>query len=126
MESLIIEKTAETPKIILDPANGLFEISERSLPENAVGFYEPVFRWLSKFSEKPNEKLSFKFNLEYYNTASAKQIAKLLLMLEALSLSAQCDVNVCWYYRKEDTDMLTSGKRYEKLLKVKFDFLEID
>lgn len=123
MEALIIEKTGDTPGIILDPANGRFEISDRSLPENANGFYAPVFEWLEEYLENPDSKVEFIFSLEYFNTASAKQIAKVLLFLE--KMTAKSDVTIRWRYRKEDTDMQSSGARYSKLLNVKFELEEI-
>lgn len=123
MESLIIENTGDTPKIVLDPENDNFEISYRSLPENANGFYEPVFNWFDQYMDSPGEAMDFNFNLEYFNTASAKQIAKILLMLE--KLSQKIKVKIIWHYKKDDTDMFSSGKRYSKLLKVEFELKEI-
>lgn len=118
MDALIVKKTNDTPGIVLDPLNNVFEISHRSLPENPNGFYEPVFNWLNEFIEDPLPTVNFVFELEYFNTASAKQIAKILLYLDKLSL--KCDVTVLWKYRKEDTDMQAAGLRYAKLLNVKF------
>lgn len=119
MEALIIEKTEDTPGIVLDPSSGRFEISDRSLPENANGFYAPVFEWLDKYSETPDSNVTFVFSLEYFNTASAKQIAKVLLLLEKLSKKTK--VLIVWKYRAEDTDMQSSGIRYSKLLDVEFE-----
>jgi len=79
MDALIIEKTTDTPRIVLDPLKNLYEITDRSLPEDANGFYAPVFQWLTSFLDKPENKIQFSFCLEYFNTASAKQIAKVLL-----------------------------------------------
>lgn len=122
MEALIIEKTGDTPTIILDPANNKFLISERSLPENANGFYAPVFKWFNTYSENPDANIVFIFKLEYFNTASAKQIAKILLTLE--HLSNKSNVLIKWFYKKGDLDMMSSGLRYSKLLNVKFDIEE--
>lgn len=124
MEPLIIDKTGDTPNIILDPANNRFEISERSLPENANGFYAPVFKWLTEYLENPDDRIDFIFNLEYFNTASAKQIAKVLLFLE--KLSKKSEVKIIWRFKKEDTDMQASGSRYAKLLNVPFQLEECE
>lgn len=123
MEALLIEKTEDTPGIVLDPSNGKFLISDRSLPENANGFYAPVFEWLEAYLENPDPAIDFVFSLEYFNTASAKQIAKVLLLLEKLSKKTK--VTIIWKYREEDTDMQSSGLRYSKLLDVEFELEEI-
>lgn len=38
MDALIIEKTGDTPRIVLDANNNIFEISDRSLPETLTVF----------------------------------------------------------------------------------------
>lgn len=124
MEALILEKTEETPEIILNPETNTFSISHRSLPENANGFYAPIFEWLEEFKNNPTDDIQFIFELEYFNTASAKQIAKILLMLE--KISHDVTLEIIWRYRKEDVDMMSSGLRYSKLLDVEFSLQEIE
>ncbi len=51
MDSLNIEPTEFTPKINFDPDNNLFEISGFSRPENVIGFYRPILKWLDEFSD---------------------------------------------------------------------------
>lgn len=121
-EKLIIDSTEDTPKIIFDSESKIFQISERSLPENAIGFYEPLLNWLSQYSNNPIELTVFDFKLEYFNTASAKQIAKILLILENIGKKKNVVIN--WYYKKEDSDMLSSGTRFSKLIDLNFNFAE--
>lgn len=122
MDVLLIEATDDSPKVIFDTANSVYQISGRSLPENAIGFYQPVFDWLQNYLQEPNPSTTFEFQLEYFNTASAKQLAKVLLFLE--KLSSKSDVIVKWYYKSDDVDMLASGQRYAKLINVKFEVIE--
>jgi len=125
MEALYINNTEETPEVILDSAKKIFSLSHRSLPENAIGFYAPIFEWVEKFSLNPDaDDIEFVFNLEYFNTASAKQIAKVLLMLE--KLSEKIDVQIIWKYRKDDVDMMSSGLRFSKLLNMEFEIREVE
>lgn len=122
IEPLIIEKTEDTPGVIFNPQEGKFIISDRSWPENAIEFYQPIFTWLENYFEKPDKTMIFEFQLEYFNTASAKQIAKLLLQLE--KNSDDVDITIKWHYDKDDVDMLTSGTRYAKLLDMKYEFVK--
>jgi len=125
MESLIIHKTDEHPEVILDESKNFYCISYRSLPENAIGFYAPIFQWLEEFAKTTTRKeIEFVFNLEYFNTASAKQIAKILLMLE--KMTEDIDVLITWKYKKDDVDMMSSGLRFSKLLNVEFQIVEIE
>lgn len=122
MEPLFLEGTEDTPEVNFDAEKKIFSIADRSLPENAVDFYKPVFEWLEEYKEIADKEIKFDFKLDYFNTASAKQITKILLFLEKLALDH--DVTIRWYYRKEDVDMLSSGSRYAKLINVKFELIE--
>ena len=122
MNDLIIEATEETPKIFFKKDENIFIISERSLPENAVEFYIPVFEWLEQYKTCPNIETIVDFKLDYFNTASAKQITKLLLLLEGIAKTNK--VKIRWFYKKEDLDMRSSGLRYDKLINMKFELIE--
>lgn len=124
METLHIEATEETPEVLLDAENNKFCISGRSLPEDSVAFYEPIFDWLRKFSEEAEQDVDFEFFMEYFNTSSAKQIAKVFLLLEKLSEKAF--VQIIWKYKKSDPDMMASGMRFSKLLSLEFELREVD
>ena len=118
METLSIEATDETPKILLDSKNGFFEISGRSLPEDAAEFYEPVFEWLRKYLTSPNPETNFSFKLDYFNTASSKFIQDILALLEKGK-----GVRVSWYYQQDDEDLEESGRNFSELVELPFDFI---
>ena len=124
MEKFFVQETEDTPKIEFDPGNKLFEISGRSLPENAIGFYSKTLQWLTEYSLSPIELTVVNFKLEYFNTSSAKQIAKLLLLLEKIAEN-KSKVLINWYYYKDDSDMYASGSRFSKLISLNFTFLEM-
>ena len=85
MEVLHIEGTEDTPEVLLDSENNTFSISGRSFPENAIEFYEPIFAWLQKYAEEAENDIEFEFCMEYFNTSSSKQIAKIFLLLEKIN-----------------------------------------
>jgi len=122
MEKLLIQATEDSPRIELDAQNNVFKISERSLPENSVLFYQPVIDWLTEYKKNPNAQTTFEIKLEYFNTSSSKQIAKILLILE--EISKKSEVLVKWFYAENDRDIHSSGIRYSKLINIKFDFIK--
>ncbi len=115
MEALRIESTHKTPRIILDPENGIFEISGRSIPEDSVGFYKPIFEWIEAYAQNPLPVTHVKFDLEYFNTSSSKNILEVLKRLEAIHTSGH-EVRVTWYYDEDDEDMEETGQDYQALL----------
>ncbi len=121
MKPLIIEETSSTPNIFLDIENNNFELSNRSLPEDAIGFYEPVMKWLEEYVKKPRKETEFNFKLEYFNTASSRQIIQLIIILSKIKKPNNLKIN--WYYREVDEDMESTGIEYSELIGVKFNFI---
>ena len=123
METLVLEKTKDTPKVILDSKNNIFLIESKSLPEDAMSFYKPIIDWVELYCQSPNKETVFEFKLEYFNTSTTKQFAKLFLTLE--KLVPDNNVIIKWYYDKNDLDMKLAGERFDKLLKLDFELIEV-
>lgn len=117
MEIINLEGTEDTPKILLDKSNGIFEISGRSLPEDSAEFYQPVIDWLDQYAGSPNETNTFVFKLEYFNTASSKLILDVLSKLEDIK-----GAKVMWYFHEDDEDMEEAGEEFSELVEVPFEF----
>ena len=124
MEPLYIEATEETPEVKLDPAQNIFSISGRSLPEDSVAFYQPIFAWIESFTAEATQDIDFEFFMEYFNTSSSKQIVKILVLLE--KLNENVFTQVIWKYHSDDTDMMESGLRFSKLLDIEFELREVE
>jgi len=120
METIKIQGTEDTPKIMLDAENEIFEISGRSLPEDVSAFYEPVLNWLNEYSENPNSKTVFNFKLTYFNTASSKLLLDILMKLEEMHEKGQ-DVLIKWHYPEDDEDMAEAGEEYSDIVDVPFE-----
>jgi SiaC family regulatory phosphoprotein len=117
MEILHLEGTEDTPKIILDKSNKIFEISGRSLPEDSAGFYKPVLEWIGDYSKQPNPATEFAFKLEYFNTSSSKLILDVLSDLEDIK-----GMKIDWYYHEDDEDMEEAGKEFSELVEIPFEY----
>ncbi len=123
MEPLVINATEDTPEVIFDPNQNVFKISKISVPEDAYEFYHPIITWLKDYGENPLSETVIDFDLEYVNSASAKQIIQVLLALEDISKKNR--VVIKWYYEAIDEDMQLLGKRFKNLADIEFEFIEI-
>lgn len=117
MNSLNIAGTEDTPKIILDKGQSVFEISGRSLPEDAAGFFKPVIDWLEAYKASPNPNTVISIKLEYFNTASSKLILDILMKVESIA-----GTKVDWYHFSDDEDMKEAGEEFSELVEIPFDF----
>lgn len=118
MNNINLEGTEDTPKIILDATNYIFEISGRSLPEDCATFYKPILEWLAAF--EPSKKLNFVVKLDYFNTASSKMLLDILTRLEKIKNKGN-EVVVTWCYSEDDEDMQEAGEEFSELVEVPFE-----
>lgn len=122
MESLIIEETSLTPYIHFDSASGKLEMKGRSIPENSLEFYQPVYEWLDNYLESPLDKTVVHVQFDYFNTSSSKCILDILKRIDKLDGMSK-DVLVKWYYDENDEDMMEAGEDYSDLLDAPFELL---
>ncbi len=120
METIKIQGTEDTPKVILDKEKEIMEISGRSLPEDVASFYEPVLTWLEEYAQNPNKKTVFNFKLVYFNTASSKLLLDILMKLEEIH-EAGHDVLIRWHFPEDDEDMEEAGEEYADIVDVPFE-----
>lgn len=130
MEPLYIEPTEFTPKVFFDPENSVFEISGFSRPENVIGFYKPILKWLEDYndhvlSQNINFKkslLSLNLKMTYFNSASSKFLLDILLeFMKFMSKGNKIEVN--WYYEEGDDEILESGEEIADMLGYTFNFI---
>ena len=122
MEPLDIKATNDTPRVLFDPDNNLFEISGRSLPEDVVTFYQPVLDWLDEYTRTPLKKTDFVFKYIYFNTATSKLVQDILTRLEHLREKGS-EVKVSWYYEQDDEDMLDLGIEFKENVNIAFEIV---
>ena len=133
MENLIIEPTVNSPRIVLDPENKLFEFSGESRPVIVRKFYLPILEWLESYTrDQENLKdtdrtsgLQCQFNFEYFNSTSAKYILDIFKSLNAIS-ALGIDLEIKWLYEEDDEDMLEVGQEMSRMSKLTFEYIKSD
>lgn len=124
IETLNIKGTEDSPEVIMDFQKGFIRISGTSWLEDAYSFYEPLYQWVSEYFKAPQKVTEIEFGYTYFNTSSAKQIAKLVTLIS--NFKSRSEVKVKWFYENGDSEMLKSGKKYSELLDLSFEFVEIE
>lgn len=121
MEKAIrIEGTEDTPQITLDKGSNQFEISGRSLPENALKFYAPIQSWVEEYVKEPNPRTELIINFDYFNSSSIIQIFEILLKFQQIKQAGK-EINVIWMYDKNDELMEAEGLEIKSVLDVPFE-----
>ena len=120
MDIIKIQGTDDTPAVVLDAENEIYQLEGRSLPEDVISFYDPILDWLSDFAESDKPSMVFGFKLEYFNTASSKLLLDILLKLEEMVENGK-DILVKWYFPDDDEDMEEAGEEYADIVEVPFE-----
>jgi hypothetical protein len=118
LNTLIIEETQSSPRIVCDADDGSVSITGNSNPDNAIEFYEPMMKWLeSFFSSCTTSAIVINLDISSFNSSSMKLFIQLFDMFETNSKSKNIEIH--WLYDKENQDMHEAGENllndYENL-----------
>lgn len=127
MEKYSINGTSNTPDINFDLEKGELTISGRSIPENSIEFYNPLFAALDKYLADPNPKNATTLNiqLEYYNSSSSACLLSVFKKLEKFNKGKGSPVTINWIYEENDEDILAAGKNFEGMVDLPFKMISI-
>ena len=106
------------PKVEKDFEKGIISISGISMMEDAMSFYNPLKLWVSEFLAV-SKSIIFDFNLEYFNSSSAKQLIQLISISEEDNFNGK----VIWRYPNEESILHDRGKELEAILDVELEFI---
>ncbi|MCE2711275.1 MAG: DUF1987 domain-containing protein [Cryomorphaceae bacterium] len=124
MENLHLASSAKTPEVTFDLQNGTLLLKGRSIPENSIEFYKPLYDWVDAYASQAKAETTIDVKLEYFNTSSSKCLLDLFKKLERLNTGGS-SVNVNWYYEEDDEDMAEAGEDYQAIIKLPFKMVEI-
>lgn len=122
MESLIIKGTDDTPEIIFNKDEGVFSITGKSLPEDVIEFYTPVFSWLEKYVADPLEVTNFTVKIVYFNSASQRALNEIFTILCRLGMKDK-QVEVVWYFHQDDEEIQEAGEEYAEITQIPFRYI---
>ena len=125
MKPLVIKETHKTPRVVINPADGLIEIKGKSIPEDGSIFFNPILRELDKLGQQPPSRTEVNIQLEYFNTNSSKYIYQIFKKLESMH-KENSKIEINWFYEQDDWDLLEAGEDYQSILKLPFRLIEME
>jgi hypothetical protein len=117
------EQSPKTPLINFDPVSGTFEMRGKSIPENSVLFYKPLYEWLDAYIQSPAPSTTLNVQLDYFNTSSSKCIVDIFKRLEQISKNGKGQASINWRYDEADEDMQEAGEDYKSIIKIPFNLV---
>ena len=115
--------THQRPTVVIDIEKGFFEISGSSIPENPMEVFTPIFDHLNTYLEDPKKTTELNFRLDYFNTSTSKLMLDMIHKLEVLTDKEGFDVNIRWFYRENDDDMMEIGEDFANLCRLPIEII---
>ncbi|MBN1597265.1 MAG: DUF1987 domain-containing protein [Bacteroidales bacterium] len=122
MEPLFLDATEDSPEINFNKSKKIFSITGRSLPEDVISFYTPVFSWLEQYVADPAEETNLKVKVDYFNSASQRALNEIFIILNRIAIKGK-KVKIDWYYNEEDEEMKEAGEEYADITKLSFNYI---
>ena len=126
LETLELESTKISPEVKLSKEENFLKISGRSIVEDPNKFYMPIYEWLEKYVKDPNPDTNFQFDLEYFNSSSARQVMKIIIVLEEIVKNNKGKIKVTWLYEEGDDMAKERGEEIKMISKLDFDIIEYE
>jgi len=123
IEPLIIRKTKDEPKVVLNSRQGIFEFSGWSLPEDTQEFYNPILAWINEYFKNPNDKTEFIFDFDYVNSSSVQALITLVTILKNFNDSG-IEISIKWFYMFDDEDILDTGEKLKDLVEFDIELIQ--
>lgn len=119
--NIFIQKASNTPLVKFE--DGVLLISGRSIPENAISFFEPLFRFIGEYSKSPYPHTEVNIMLEYANSSTNRSLMAIFTLLENIYDNGNT-VNVNWFYETGDELMRDLGRDFKGVLRLPFSIHE--
>ena len=132
MQKFYICSTPTTPEINFSPEENIFLITGTSSPEDVRAIYYPVTEWIRCFVDDllkgglntytSDNPFKFQFDLDYFNSSSAKFLYDIFLELKRL-VQSEIPIVVEWLHDEEDIDMKEAGSDIALLVEMEFTYI---
>ncbi|MCX7987434.1 MAG: DUF1987 domain-containing protein [Bacteroidales bacterium] len=120
---IFIEKTNHTPRIRFE--NGKLTLSGRSIPEDSIGFFEPLMNELIAYAKNPASHTEVNLMLEYSNSSTNRMLVSIFEILKEVQAAGH-SVTVNWYYVVDDRGMYELGNDLKDISTLPFALIEVE
>lgn len=124
MNNLVLAKTKNTLEVNFNFNTGTLELAGSSYPENAAEFFRPLIDWIQRYFLEVTKKIVLNIKIDYLNSSSIKYLSDIIDKLENYHKSGG-EVEINWYYKEDDEDMLEMGKDVKEDVGFTFNIISV-
>ena len=112
MEPLTMAASQRSPDVNFDFDSGRFRMSGEIFPEDAAAFFGPILERIEAYVRTVRDvDITFDFQLQYFNSSSAKGLMNLFRLLEQAAENGN-RVQINWYYDADDDTIFEAGEDF--------------
>jgi hypothetical protein len=121
-----LDMTEVTPQIWFEANEGNFSFTGVLMPEDAFGFFAPLFGYINKYFENPQPETKLEVNLEYFNTSSSRILHQFMKQFTD-NQSENTNITIVWKYEADDQEMEEVGEEFKLLFnQITFEMVTIE
>jgi hypothetical protein len=126
MENTFIPAMERSPEVDFRFQENRLSLRGEAYPEDAAAFFGPLLKQLTAYCETlKGQDLAVEFQLDYFNTSSAKALMNMIQILEH-AVRSGARVNLRWCFQRDDDVMREFGEDFSMELEhVQFQLVEI-
>jgi hypothetical protein len=121
---LHIEETPRSPFVYIKSDSGKIIFKGYGIPENSNDFFTPIFDFIEKNFINIKD-IEGHFIFSYNNSSFEKELVFLYLKLNTLYKNG-VNVEIYWYYERDDERMLEAGEDFISILRMPFKLVEVE
>jgi hypothetical protein len=114
LKTFFLEPTPKTPQVDLNNLTGELIFSGKSIPENAALIYESIMKWILEYITNPRPTTNLRLSLEYFNTATAIWLAKIVQALGSIK-DPEYTLMIHLYFSIEEFDNMDADDLKDEL-----------
>ncbi|WP_051203744.1 DUF1987 domain-containing protein [Hugenholtzia roseola] len=123
LKNLYIEGRKYIPSVKFELENNHLFFAGQCYHEYTEEFFAPIYEWVRDYlATEPSQPITLEFRMDYYNTVCSRCFLEFFEMFENYQTDGG-QVQVLWYYRQDDTDMLENGEDFKDDIDLPFTFL---
>jgi hypothetical protein len=126
MENMFIPAMERSPEVDFRFLENRLCMRGEAYPEDAAAFFGPLLKQLHAYCDSiRGQELEVEFQLDYFNTSSAKALMNMIQILET-AVRHGTQVSLRWCFQKDDDVMREFGEDFSTELEhVNFQLVEI-
>ena len=111
MNNIYLEKSENSPTVIMDREKSLIEFEGKSYLENTFAFYRPITEWLKEYFKETHTRTTINFKFTYFNSATTQIIFEILDIIDE---SKDNNLDIFWFYDKDNQNGFEDYEDYSE------------